>query len=292
MSLIDHPPGRPAAEARLAGYTGYLARLAAQRAAAHVQSALPPGRTARDLAILCVLAEGPVSQSRLGAVLEVNRTVMIAVIDGLESARLVRRERDPADRRRYALRLTPGGGVALRQMLQSADEAEQAVTAGLGRTGTRRLAELLTLIVPDLTRALPETVTGRGFFLLDYAAARLRRLREQAMRRIGLEPRCVGMLVALDSAQPCTQERLAGCIGVTGPTIVTAIDEMHSAGLIHRDRNPADRRAHVLRLTPDGEEYLMTALRAEDSTQAELAAALGAAEVTQLNALLSAILAG
>ena len=292
MTLIDHLPGRPSAEARLAGYSGYLARLAAQRAAAHVQPALPAGRSVRDLAILCVLAEGPVSQSTLGTALEVNRTVMITVIDDLENALLVRRERDPADRRRYALRITPEGGSALRQMLQSADEAERTLTAGLGRPGTRRLAELLTLIVPDLTRALPETVTGRVFFLLYYAAARLRRQREQAMRRIGLEPRCVGMLVALDSAQPCTQERLAGCMGVTGPTIVTAVDEMHSAGLIHRDRNPADRRAHVLRLTPDGEAYLMTALRAEDSAQGELAVTLGAAEVTQLNALLSAILAG
>jgi DNA-binding MarR family transcriptional regulator len=99
------------------------------------------------------------------------------------------------------------------------------------------------------------------------------------------------MLAALDSAQPCTQERLAGCMGVTGPTIVTAVDELHSAGLIHRDRNPADRREHVLRLTPYGEAYLTTALRAEDSAQARLAAALGTAEVTQLNGLLSAVLA-
>ena len=274
----------------MAGYTGYLARLAAQRAVACVQPALPPGLTPRDLAVLCVLAEGPVSQARLGSMLEVNRTVMITVIDELETARLVRRERDPGDRRQYALRITGEGISTLERTLESVAGAEQELTAALDQAGCLRLRELLGPIIGDLIGMLPDSVTAQVSFLLDHATARLRKQREHAMRGAGLEPRCVGMLVALDSAQPCTQERLADRMGVTGPTIVPAVDELHSAGLIRRDRNSADRRAHVLRLTRGGEEYLGAALKAEDSAQSDLAAALGEAETAELNALLTAIL--
>jgi DNA-binding MarR family transcriptional regulator len=287
-SLVETRP----AETRLAGYTGYLARLVMQQSVARTQAALPSGRSPRDLAILGVLAEGPASQARLGALLEVNRTVMITVIDDLEGAGLVRRERDPADRRRYALRITPEGLSSLERMRKSAAGAQDVFAAAVGPAGFRRLAELLRLIVPDLVRTLPQAVTAEFFFLVDHAATRLRKQREQAMRGIGLEPRCVGMLVSLDSAQPCTQERLAECMGVTGPTIVQVVDELHAAGLIYRDRNPSDRRAHVLRLTSSGEDYLDVALQAEEGAQAELAASLGTDEVTELNALLTAILAG
>jgi DNA-binding MarR family transcriptional regulator len=294
VTVTDQAPGRPRDEPaeRMAGYTGYLARLAAQRAAGVVQAVLPPGRTPRDLAILCVLAEGPVSQVGLGNLLEVNRTVMISVIDELEAAGLVRRQRDPEDRRRYALRITEAGVAALECMREAVGGADRAFTAAVGEAGARRLMRLLALIVSELSGAVPESLAAASWFLLDHATGRLRRHRELAMRAIGLEPRCVGMLVALDSAQPCTQERLAERMGVTGPTIVPAVDELYSAGLIHRDRNPVDRRAHVLRLTPGGEEYLGAALTAEDGAQRDLAAALGPAETAELNALLMTVLAG
>jgi DNA-binding MarR family transcriptional regulator len=294
VTVTDQAPGRPRDEPaeRMAGYTGYLARLAAQRAAGVVQAVLPSGRTPRDLAILCVLAEGPVSQASLGNLLEVNRTVMISVIDELEAAGLVRRQRDPEDRRRYALLITEAGVAALERMREAVGGADRAFTAAVGEAGARRLMRLLALIVSELSGAVPESLAGASWFLLDHATGRLRRHRELAMRAMDLEPRCVGMLVALDSAQPCTQERLAERMGVTGPTIVPAVDELYSAGLIHRDRNPADRRAHVLRLTPGGEEYLGAALTAEDGAQRDLAASLGPAETAELNALLMTVLAG
>jgi DNA-binding MarR family transcriptional regulator len=279
------------AESRMAGYTAYLARLAAQRAETAIDAALPPGRTQRDLAVLCVLTDGPVSQAQLGAALEVNRTVMISVIDELEASGLVRRERDTTDRRRYALRITGTGAAARDQMLPAVRAAERSVTAGLDGAGLLRLKELLGRIIPELTSQLPDSVTAQAGFLLEHVTRRLRREREDAMRGLGLEPRCVGMLVALDSAQPCTQERLAARMRVTGPTIVQAIDDLHASGLIHRDRNPADRREHVLRLTSSGDEYLAEALKAEDAAQRDLADRIGAPEVTELNDLLVAVVA-
>jgi DNA-binding MarR family transcriptional regulator len=276
-------------EVRLAGHTGYLAHLASLRAGQCDRAALPPGRGTRDLAMLSVLAEESASQAQLGILLDVNRTVMISVIDGLEAAGLVRRERDPADRRRYALRLTPDGRTALTQMQDAVRRAEQALTARLTPAGHRRLNELLRLVIADLPAVLPESLTSRTGFLLDRASRRLRAQRENAMRGLGLEPRCVRMLLPLDSAQPCTQERLASRLGVTSPTIMQAIDDLHSAGLISRDRNPADRREHQLRLTRGGQAYLAEALKAEDSAQLQLAGVLGGAETAELNELLTLI---
>lgn len=276
-------------EPRLAGHTGYLAHLASTRAERCSREKLPPGRDTRDLAMLCVLAAGPVSQARLGILLDVNRTVMISVVDRLEAAGLVHRERDPADRRRYALRTTPDGRSALKQMQESVLQAEGVLTGQLTAAGSRRLNELLQVITPDLAGTLPESLASRTGFLLDRASRRLRGQREKEMLGLGLKPRCVRMLVPLDSAQPCTQERLAGCLGVTSPTIIQAIDELHASGLILRDRNPADRREHLLRLTRDGQAYLAQALEAEDIAQHQLAGLLGLAETAELNELLTVI---
>lgn len=277
-------------EPRLGGYTGYLLRLAWQQAEDRLQAVLPAGRSPRDLDVLGVLAQGPVSQTRLGDLLEINRTVMISVIDALEDAGLVRRDRDPADRRRYALRITEAGRTALAQLREAAAWTDESGVLPLTAPQRQRLRELLTAIIPDLVQALPASVTERTGFLLAHAFRRLRGRREEALVEAGLKPRCVAMLVTLDSAQPCTQEQLAGVMGVTSPTIVASVDELHASGLILRDRNPADRREHVLRLTRDGEVYLASAMTAEDGAQQGLADQVGAAWIAELNLLLSTML--
>lgn len=279
----------PRIEDRLATLTGYLAQLAAGRAEHLFLAAFPPGRDMRDLAVLSVLAEGPVSQARLGDLIGVNRTVMITVVGRLEEAGLVRRDRDPADRRRYALAVTPDGKTLLAAMLTAARQADSALLAPLSAAQRERLENALRQLLPDLTGTLPGSLTGLAGFLLGRAGRLLRGQREDAMRSLGLEPRCVRMLVPLDSAQPCTQEQLARRMDVTSPTILQSVDELHDSGLITRDRNPDDRREHVLRLTGDGRDYLTRALTAEDSAQSLLAARLGTGEITQLNESLTLI---
>ncbi|HEX6449587.1 MAG TPA: MarR family transcriptional regulator [Trebonia sp.] len=282
-------PAGPRIEDRLATLTGYLAQLAAARAEQLARAAFPPGRDMRDLAVLSVLAEGPVSQARLGDLVGVNRTVMITVVGRLEEAGLVLRERDPADRRRYALAITSDGRTLLAAMLTAARQADSALLAPLSAAQRQRLENALLQLLPDLTGTLPGSLTSLAGFLLGRASRLLRGQREDAMRSLGLEPRCVRMLVPLDSAQPCTQEQLARRMDLTSPTIVQSVDELHDSGLITRDRNPGDRREHVLRLTGDGRDYLTRALTAEDSAQDLLAARLGAGEITDLNESLTLI---
>ncbi|MGI8336099.1 MarR family winged helix-turn-helix transcriptional regulator [Actinomadura scrupuli] len=274
-------------EPALTGYTGYLLFRAFLRAEACGLAAMPAGRHPRDLAILSALVEsGPVSQARLGELLKINRTIMVKLVDGLEQAGLVRRERDPADRRCYALALTAEGRAARDAMHRAAAGGEDALTAGLTPAEHRRLNELLRPLVPDLTGALPESITSRSGFLIARSHVALRQRAAHALRALGIEPRHFGTLTALAAAEPCSQQRLAARLGVSGPAIVQTVDDLHTAGLIVRDRNPADRREHVLRLTASGRAHLDRARDTLDGIQREVAALLGPSAAGELNALL------
>ncbi|WP_223290946.1 MarR family winged helix-turn-helix transcriptional regulator [Streptomyces avicenniae] len=128
----DVTPGPPPA--------GYFARLAAERpdialcrASASVARAadahahgLGTG-VGQHLVLRMLDAVGPCSQRVLGEELRIDRTVMVGICDSLEEAGQVRRERDPADRRAYAVTLTDAGRAHLAR-------AEAATPAFLDRT--------------------------------------------------------------------------------------------------------------------------------------------------------------
>jgi DNA-binding MarR family transcriptional regulator len=70
--------------------------------------------------VLKMLAEvGACSQRVLSDELRIDRTVMVGVCDGLEQAGHVRRDRDVADRRAYAVTITDSG----RHLLAQAEDA-------------------------------------------------------------------------------------------------------------------------------------------------------------------------
>jgi DNA-binding MarR family transcriptional regulator len=286
--MNDQAPA--AVEPSLAGYTGYLLVRAFIRAQACGVAAMPAGRHPRDLAILTALvAGGPVSQARLGELLKINRTIMVKMVDGLEEAGLVRRARDPADRRRYALAPTTDGEAALAGMQRAAAGGEAELAAGLTSAEHRRLNDLLSRLIPDLTRVLPESITNRTGFLIAHAHYRLRERGGLALRSLGIEPRHFGALTALAAAEPCSQQRLADRIGVSGPAIVHTIDELDRAALIVRERNPVDRREHILHLTDQGRTHLDQAKRTLNQIQHEISDLLSEPAAAELNALLSKV---
>src|SRR6266508_3681203 len=140
--MPTHDRSQATATPPLAGYTGYLLRRAFARARDCAQQVLPPGTHPGEGAILTRLAEGgPASQQELSGRLHVNRTIMVKLVDRLEAAGLVRRERNTADRRCYALVVTPRGFEAIDAWGQAADKGELA--APLGEAGDRELRTLL-----------------------------------------------------------------------------------------------------------------------------------------------------
>ena len=60
------------------------------------------------------------------------------------------------------------------------------------------------------------------------------------------------VLNALHGAPQTTQAALAGKIGADKTRIIGTLDELQAAGLVARRPDPADRRARLLSITPDG----------------------------------------
>jgi DNA-binding MarR family transcriptional regulator len=78
-----------------------------------------------DFAVLHHLAEaGTTTQLQLARALRIHPSNLVAMLDGLETAGLLERTRDPADRRRHAVALTGAGAERLRAAEAAARDAE------------------------------------------------------------------------------------------------------------------------------------------------------------------------
>jgi DNA-binding MarR family transcriptional regulator len=105
-----------------------------------------PGR----FGVLAVIASNPgLSQSELGAILGIDRSTVVAVIDRLESAGLVRRRPAPNDRRSYALALSDRGAAAYDELELRIAEQEQRMTRHLSPAERALLIDLLGRIARD-----------------------------------------------------------------------------------------------------------------------------------------------
>ncbi len=293
MNLDDEPiPAAPA----LAGYTGNLLRRAFQKAAAVGARVMPPGRQARELGVLMAIDSASdstgLSQRRIGELLGVNRSIMVKLVDRLEADGLVRRDRDPADRRNYALRTTERGKEMIAEMNRGANRGEAELTARLSPAERERLAALLRRTLPDLSPELPERLTTRVGFLLPRAHLVVRGQVMDALAPVGVLPQHLSILATLAEIEPSSQQRLAAVLGVSGPAIVAAVAALERRGLISRPRNPSDRREHQLELTPDGKRTLSQALSIVDEAHDRLAERVGKAELDELDGLLARITEG
>src|SRR5919201_3366471 len=239
--------------ASLAGQVGYLLRRAYVRAEDTARAVLPRHRQAKDFAVLSVLAEiAPSSQHQLAERLGMHPTIMVKVVDVLEQEGLVARTRDPADRRRYALSLTPAGRGELAALEPDVARADAEITRRLAPPERDRLLALLTEVLAPGVDALPESLRRRTGFLVVRAYHTLRRLGSQAMSDLGVEPRHFAALPVLTELGGGSQRQLAGELGVSEPMVVEVIDGLLDRGLVSRERNPADRRSYRLSLTEAG----------------------------------------
>jgi DNA-binding MarR family transcriptional regulator len=130
---------------------GYLFKHAQQRMAELNAAALTPyGISGRELAVLLALADqGPPSQQEAAERLGVDRTTMVALLDGLETKGLVTRRPQAGDRRRNVIELTPRGETTLRDAAAASDEAERVMLSGLTGAQAKQLRKLLQAVVAE-----------------------------------------------------------------------------------------------------------------------------------------------
>jgi len=97
------------------------------------------------------------------------------------------------------------------------------------------------------------------------------------------------MLSHLAAFEGQSQQALSNALGIHRSAVVALVDDLEQRGLAERRRDPADRRAYTLYLTPAGRDLLAELERTADERDVELLSALNASERSQLISLLQRV---
>src|SRR5829696_3361242 len=118
-------------------------------------------------------------------------------------------------------------------------------------------------------------------------------LGQQAMRRLRathtenkLSPRQFHLLGLLHDRGAMTQRELGTLLDVDPSILVTLLNPLEADGYLSRDRDPADRRRHVVTLSPAGERQLDRAAQAQRDAEDELFAGFSDPQREHLRKLL------
>jgi DNA-binding MarR family transcriptional regulator len=130
-------------ERRPTGVAFLLAQLGAHAARRFGERIADLGLTPPDAGMLRKIAADPgISQQALAEHLGIMPSRMVALLDELESKKLLVRKRNISDRRNYALALTERGRQALAELSRIAAEHEEALCAALSEEEKLQLRDL------------------------------------------------------------------------------------------------------------------------------------------------------
>jgi MarR family transcriptional regulator, transcriptional regulator for hemolysin len=95
------------------------------------------------------------------------------------------------------------------------------------------------------------------------------------------------VLLSLKSLPSASQRQLADAVGIQGATLTHHLNAMESAGLVTRRRDPANRRIHVVELTPAGDALFLRLRDAAMAFDEQLRSGLSERDLDQLAELLT-----
>ncbi|MFB7860684.1 MarR family winged helix-turn-helix transcriptional regulator [Streptomyces sp. NPDC056069] len=129
---------------------GFLLSFRGELTGARIRAAVAvAGLHPRNAMTLMRLAPGATSQRELAAVMEVDPSQLVAILNELESDGLCERRRDPADRRRHIVEITPAGRDALERVDAAVSAAERELFGDLTEAEQVLLRGLLDRVVVD-----------------------------------------------------------------------------------------------------------------------------------------------
>jgi DNA-binding MarR family transcriptional regulator len=139
-------------DARAAVASSLLIAQLARGTRRRVEEAVAPlGLRPRELVALQHLRErGPSAQQALVELLGIDATNLVAVLNGLEDAGLIERRRDPADRRRAIIELSPKGEHVLAELDRALREIDDEILAALTTAQRETLNGLLAQAVEHI----------------------------------------------------------------------------------------------------------------------------------------------
>ncbi len=141
------PPARPIPRVakELAASSGFLlARLGIGFKTKAIAAAEQAGFELYDYSLLAVLAEGVrETQSTIADTLSLDPSRLVALLDSLEERGLVVRQRDPQDRRRHVVSITPAGKRELSRLRAVVKKLEEEFFAPLDPESRKTFQELL-----------------------------------------------------------------------------------------------------------------------------------------------------
>jgi DNA-binding MarR family transcriptional regulator len=135
---------------------------------------------------------------------------------------------------------------------------------------------------------LEERRSSPGLLLALLGQEAMRRLRE-AHTANNLKPRQFQLLGLLHDHGPMGQRELGETMGVDPSILVTLLNPLEVDGFVWRERDPEDRRRHVVTLTAAGRLHFDGATRAQREAEDALFAGLDDNRRQQLGAVLVAL---
>jgi DNA-binding MarR family transcriptional regulator len=112
-----------------------------------------------------------------------------------------------------------------------------------------------------------------------------------ALAPLELHVKQQGLLTILATEGPQSQQGIGSWMKMDRTTMVALVDSLEERGYVRRERNPDDRRAYLLQLTPSGRKIQQEAIRAMRGAEEEFLAALTPTERDELRDLLAKLVA-
>lgn len=132
-----YPPELASCRVLVLGKLGYAIK---RQAIEELEAA---GASLYDFSVLGVLAQGACEgQNALADVLQLDRSQLVGLLDGLEERGLIERRRDPSDRRRHNVMLTAAGARELERVREIVKRVEAEFLAPLSAEERKVLFDL------------------------------------------------------------------------------------------------------------------------------------------------------
>jgi DNA-binding MarR family transcriptional regulator len=141
------------------------------------------------------------------------------------------------------------------------------------------------------TATATATATATGPIVLLTQLARVV-YRRSTVELVGMRIRELGALAYLRDHQLASQHTLSKALSIDANNCVLLLNDLEALHYVERQRDPSDRRRHLVELTTKGRAALERAELAQGSVEDEILGALSAEERSVLQRLLSRALEG